>query len=92
MQHRQESSDGVHEQNADVNNDDKEKQSPAEEKSHVTASRNRETEDDADRDSKRQRLSTMATHHSKPQHAGVSKFWDYVNGGELSAVEVRKAR
>ena len=33
-----------------------------------------------------------ATHHSKPQHAGVSFFWDHVNGGELSAIEVRKAR
>ena len=40
----------------------------------------------------RERLSSIATHHSKPQHAGVSKFWDHVNGGELSAVEVRRAR
>ena len=88
MQHRQESNGGVHEQDADMNNDDKEKRSPTEEKSHVTVSRNRETEDDADRDSK----TSIATHHSKPQHAGVSKFWDHVNGGELSAMEVRKAR
>ena len=28
MQHRQERNDGVHEQDADMNNDDKEKQSP----------------------------------------------------------------
>ena len=75
VQHKQESTDGVHEQDADMNNDDKEKLSPTEEKSHVTVSRNRETEDD-DRDSKRQRLSSMATHHFKPQHAGVSKIRD----------------
>ena len=80
VQHRQESNDGVHEHDADMNNDDKEQQSPTEDKSHVTVSRNSETEDDADRDSKRQRLSSTATHHSN------------VNGGELSAMEVRKAR
>ena len=44
------------------------------------------------RESKRQRLSSTATHHSKPQHAGVLKLWDHVNGGELSATEVQKAR
>ena len=70
MQHRQEGNDGVHQQNADQ----KDKQFPTEEKSHVTVSRTRETEDDADRDSKRQRLSSIATHHSKPQHARVSNF------------------
>ena len=43
-----------------MSNDDKAKQS------HVIVSRNRETEDDADRDSKRQRLSSIATHDSKP--------------------------
>ena len=37
-------------------------------------------------------LSSVATHHSKPRHAGVSKGWDHVNGGELSAGEVQKAR
>ena len=62
------------------------------EKSHVTVSKNRETEDDADSDSKRHRLSSIATHHSKPQHAKVSKFLDHVNGGELSSTEVQKAR
>ena len=85
MEHRQESNDGVHEQDADMNNDDKEKQSLTGGKSHVTVSKNRETEDDADR-------SSIATHHSKPQHAKVSKFWDHVNGGELSSTEVLKAR
>ena len=35
VQQRQESNVGVHEQDADVNNDDKEKQSTAEDKSHV---------------------------------------------------------
>ena len=92
MQHRQESNDGVHEQDADMNNDYNEKQGPTEDESHVTVCRNRETEDDADRDSKRRRLSSIATHRSKPQHAGVSNFWDHVNGGELSAMEVWKAR
>ena len=53
VQHRQESNDGVHKQDADMNNDDKEKQSPTEDKSHVTVSRNRETQDDEDRDSRR---------------------------------------
>ena len=92
VQRRQESNDGVHEQDADMNNDDKEKQTPTEERSHVTVSRNGETEDDADRDSKRHRLSSIVTHHSKPQHAGVLKLWDHVNGGELIAMEVRNAR
>ena len=66
------------EQDIDMNNDDKEKQSPTPEKSHVTVSRN----------SKRQRLSSIATHRSKPQHARVSTFWDHVDGGELSALEM----
>ena len=61
-------------------------------KSNVTASRNRKTQDDDDRDSKKQRLSSVATHHSKPRHAEVLKYWDHVNGGELSAGEVQKAR
>ena len=91
MQHRQESNDGAHKQDADMN-DDKEKQSPTEEKSHVSVSRNTETQDDEDRDSKRQSLPSGATHHSKPQHAGVLIFWDHVNGGELSARDVQKAR
>ena len=87
VQHRQESNDGVREQDADVNTDDKEEQSPTEEKSHVNVIRNRETGDDADRDSKRQRLSSIATHPSEPQHARVSKFLEHVNGGELSLRE-----
>ena len=91
MQHRQESNDGVHKQDADMNKDDKE-QDPTEEKSNVTVSKTRETQDDEDRDSKRQRLSSVATHHSKPQHAGVLKYWDHVNGGELCARGVQKAR
>ena len=56
------------------------------------SARSRETQDDEDRDSKRQRLSSAATHHSKPQHAGVLKYWDHVNGGELCARGVQKAR
>ena len=39
MQHKRESNDGVHEQDANMHNDDKEKQSPTEEESHVTVSR-----------------------------------------------------
>ena len=46
VQHRQERNDGVHKQDADMNNDDKAKQSPTEEKCHVIVSRNRETQDD----------------------------------------------
>ena len=92
VEHKQESNGGVHEQDAAMNNDDKEKQSRTEDKSHVTVSRHRETQDDGDRDSERQRLSCEATHQSKPRHAGVLKCWDHVNGGELSAPEVPKAR
>ena len=43
-----------------------------------------------DADSKRKTLSSKATHRSKPQRAGVPKFWDHVNSGELSAIKVRK--
>ena len=50
MQHRQESNHGVHEQDPEMMNNDDKKQSPTEEKSHVTVRSNRETEDDADRD------------------------------------------
>ena len=92
VQRKQESNDDAHEQDADMINDDKEKQSPTEDKGHVTVSKNTEAEDDGDRDSKRPRLSFTATHHSKPQHAGVSKFRDHVNGGEVSAIEARKAQ
>ena len=91
MQHIQESNDGVHKQDADMNNDDKDKQSPSEDQGHVTVSKNRGRDDEGDRDSKRRRLSSKATHHSKPQHAGVLKIWDHVNGGECSATEVWKA-
>ena len=84
MQHRQESNDWVNKQDVDMIKDDKEKQDPVEEKGGVTASRNRETEDD-DRDSHRQRLSSVATHDSKPQRADVK-------GGDLGAGDVQKAR
>ena len=57
----------VHEQDADMNDDDKVKQSPTEEKSHVTVNRSGESADDANIDSKRQRLSSTTTHHSKQQ-------------------------
>ena len=83
------SNDGVRRQDADMNNDDKEKQDPTEGKSNVTVRRNRETQDEDHRDSKRQRLSSAATRRSKPD-AGVLKYWDHVSGGELS--EVQKAR
>ena len=68
------------------------KQDPMDEKSNDTVSRNRETQGDVHRDSKRQRLSSIATRHFKPQQGGVLKYWDHVNGGELSAREVQKAR
>ena len=45
----QESNVDVHEQDSDMNNDGKEKQSPTGDKSHVAVSRNRVTEDDGDR-------------------------------------------
>ena len=53
-----------------------EKQDPMDEKSNVTVSRNGQTQYDDDRYSKRPRLSSVATHHSKPQRAEVLKYWD----------------
>ena len=75
-----------------MSNADKERQDTMEQESNPTISRNRETQDHDDRDSKRQRLSSVATHHSKAQHAGVLKHWDHVNGGELNARGVQEAR
>ena len=91
VQHRQGSIDSVNKQDVDMNNDDKENDDPIKEDSNFTVSRNRETQDD-DRDRQRQMLSSVATHRSKPQRAEVLKCWNDVNGGELSAGEVQKAR
>ena len=91
-EHRQQSNDRVHKQYIDMNNDNNKKQDPTGEWREVTVSRNRETNDDDDRDSKRQGRSSVATHHSKPQHAGDLKCWHHVNGGELSVRELQKAR
>ena len=52
VQDKQEGNGGVHVQDADKNNDDKEKHDSTEEKSNVTFSMNRETQDNDDRDSK----------------------------------------
>ena len=51
--HRHGTNDSVNKQNIEMNKDDEEKQDPMEEKSTVTVSRNGETHDDHDRDSKR---------------------------------------
>ena len=50
----------------------------------------RRSEDDV-RETKRQRLASVATSQPKPE-LKIERFWDHVNGGELDAHEVRKAR
>ena len=56
-----------------MSNDDKEKQEPTDETSNVTVRRNTKAQNDDDRDSKRQRLSSVAAHHFKPQNEVVLK-------------------
>ena len=73
-QNRQKSNNDVHKQDTGMSKDNKERQDTMEQESNVTVSRNRETQDDDNRDSKRQRLSSVATHHSKLQHTGVLKY------------------
>ena len=51
----------------------------------------RRSEDD-DREAKRQRLASVATSQPKPELMNAERCWDHVNGGELDAHEVRKAR
>ena len=48
--------------------------------------------EDDDREPKRQRLASVATSQPKPELMITERFWDHVNGGELDAHEVRKAR
>ena len=93
MQHRQGSNDSVHKQDIDMNRDDK-KQDPMEDKSNVSVSRNRETHDDDDRDSKRKRLSSVATHQSKAQCAEVLTCIGIMSmvANLLRAREVQKSR
>ena len=77
------SNDDVHKQDADMNNYDKERQVP-------TVRRNRQSQYDKDKTARSKDHRPVATHHSKPQHAGVFKFWDCVNGSELNAREVQR--
>ena len=51
----------------------------------------RRSEDD-DREAKRQRLASVTTSQPKPELMNTERFWDHLNGGELDAHEVRKAR
>ena len=52
---------------------------------------NRRSEND-NREAKRQRLASVTASQPKPELMNTERFWDHVNGGELDAHGVRKAR
>ena len=51
----------------------------------------RRSEDD-NREAKRQRLASVTTSQPKPELMNTERCCDHVNGGDLDAHEVRKAR
>ena len=67
-------------------------ESNKEEKMSIDDQQESRRNEDEDREAKRQRLASVTTSQPKPQLMNTKRFWDHVNGGELDAHEVRKAR
>ena len=84
---------------AKMNNDDRgqmggkiDSESNKEEKMSIDYQQESRRNEDEDREAKRQRLASVTTSQPKPELMNTARFWDHVNGGELDAHEVRKAR
>ena len=82
-----------------MNNDDRgqmggkiDSESNKEEKMSIDYQQESRRNEDEDREATRQRLASVTTSQPKPELMNTERFWDHVNGGELDAHEVRKAR
>ena len=67
-------------------------ESNKEEKMSIDDHQESRRSEDEDREAKKQILASVTTSQPKPELMNTERFWDHVNGGELDAHEVRKAR